>query len=484
MENSLIQHIIHVLSGYENPVLIIENNDGFLFRPDVIDKLEQNNITVSIGNSLAQRVSFELNGRGKMLFLINQESRSYIEDIEIVAYRLEFFLSQFLTGYHIISVKDLPLYVLDKLYANKLLFSLSKNETLKEIEKLSFDQKTNKIKFNAEEFHLSIEKCLSEEKIDWHNLARLFGKAISKSIGSETFEIVLEELKLVNFKFQEHLQKDYKHIKNSNPIKKPQVVNKILDFINFNHKEDRIALIVVDGLSFWQYVLISNRLPGKKKEGVTYSWIPSITQLSRQAIFRGDHPNDTYNQNPKNESKLWKDYWKSKKLNDFEVDYQHGTIDLKNIGNIKRLGIVYKDLDDYMHSSKDYEDLLKLTENWFKRSKIHNTIQILLDKGFKVFITSDHGNIQAKGWRGLNGKEKLGTNKSGSRSERHIEYSEKWLKDEFITNNPELLNSIVQEDQAIYFKDELSFSRRDDLVTHGGAHFLEVVIPFIEITNE
>jgi hypothetical protein len=157
---------------------------------------------------------------------------------------------------------------------------------------------------------------------------------------------------------------------------------------------------------------------------------------------------------------------------------------LKNIDTIKRLGIVYKDLDDYMHSSKDYEDLLKLTENWFKRSGIQNTIQILLNKGFKVLITSDHGNIQAKGWRGLSGKEKLGTNKSGSRSERHIEYSEKWLKEEFINNNPDLLDSIVQEEQAIYFKDELSFSRREELVTHGGAHFLEVVIPFIEITNE
>ncbi|WP_156308388.1 hypothetical protein [Sphingobacterium endophyticum] len=82
----------------------------------------------------------------------------------------------------------------------------------------------------------------------------------------------------------------------------------------------------------------------------------------------------------------------------------------------------------------------------------------------------------------MNGKEKLGTNKSGSRSERQLEFSEKMLKDEFLDNNPELLASIVQEEQA-YFKNELSFSRRDELVTHGGAHFLEVVIPFIEITN-
>ena len=84
----------------------------------------------------------------------------------------------------------------------------------------------------------------------------------------------------------------------------------------------------------------------------------------------------------------------------------------------------------------------------------------------------------------MNGKEKLGTNKSGSKSERHLEYSERRLKEEFLQNNPELLDAIVQTEQAIYFKNELSFSRRDNLVTHGGAHFLEVIVPFIEITNE
>jgi len=484
MENSLIKHIIEVLSGYEAPVLIIENNDKFLFRPDVIEKLEQNNINVSIGNNLAQRVSFELRNNSKTLFLINQENRDYIEDIEIISNRIEFFLSQFLSGYHIPSVKNLPLSTLDKLFSKKQLFSLSKSETLKEVGKISSISKPRDLKFDNESFKKVIGNCLSEEKIDWHNIASLFGKAIYNTIGSKHFEVVLDELKHINFTFQEHIEKDYAHIKNSNPIKKPQVVSKILDFLDFNFKNHRIALIVVDGLSFWQYNFISNKLPGMKKEGITYSWIPSITQLSRQAIFRGDTPKETYRQNPANESKLWKGYWKSKGLNDFEIEYQHDTVNLNSLENIKRLGIVYKDLDDYMHSSKDYEDLLDLTENWVKRSKIQKNIQSLLDQGFMVFITSDHGNIQAKGWRGLKGKEKLGTNKSGSRSERHIEYSEKWLKDEFLTNNPDLKNSIVQEEQAIYFKDELSFSRKEELVTHGGAHFLEVAIPFIEITNE
>ena len=245
-----------------------------------------------------------------------------------------------------------------------------------------------------------------------------------------------------------------------------------------------VIQIVVDGLSYWQYQLLSEKLNGNLKEQVIYSWIPSITQLSRQAIFRGGTPETDYKQGPASELKLWKNYWKSKGFNELEIRYNHQKIDLENLINIKRFAAVYKDLDDYMHSSIDYTDLLKLTENWIQRSEIVSVVDSLLNENFKIFITTDHGNIQAKGWRGLQGKEKLGTNKSGSRSQRHLEYSEKWLSDEFISNNPELKDSLVMEDQAVYFKDDLSFSREKTLVTHGGAHLLEVLIPFIEITNE
>ena len=71
---------------------------------------------------------------------------------------------------------------------------------------------------------------------------------------------------------------------------------------------------------------------------------------------------------------------KLKTLMIFEIQYQHDSINLDNIESVKRLGLVYKDLDDYMHSSKDYVDLLKLTENWFERSKIQKTIKVLLNK--------------------------------------------------------------------------------------------------------
>src|SRR5690606_36235994 len=163
MENSLIKHIIKVLSGYDAPVLIIENNDGFLFRSDVIEAFERNNINVSFGNNLSQRVAFELRDNSKTLFLINKDNRQYLEDIESIAIHSEFFLSQYLSEYHIPSVKDLPLSILDKLFDKKHLFSLSKSETLKEIEKVSFVSKPNNPKFDIDGFTKNINESIAHE---------------------------------------------------------------------------------------------------------------------------------------------------------------------------------------------------------------------------------------------------------------------------------------------------------------------------------
>ena len=134
-----------------------------------------------------------------------------------------------------------------------------------------------------------------------------------------------------------------------------------------------------------------------------------------------------------------------------------------------------------MHSSTDYTDLKDLTENWIDRDHIISVIDELIKKGFKIFLTTDHGNVLAKGWRSLKGREKLGTNKSGSKSTRHIEYSDKELADYFMETNDDIKDKLMRDKNAIYFINNLSFSKKDHLVTHGGSHILEVIIPFIKI---
>jgi hypothetical protein len=484
MAKGLIQHITDSLKSYPAKVFLVENNDRFLYRSDVQDAFGTIGIEITNGTKIDQRIRYEMREPDGLLILLSQDNSNYLEDIKKQAIAIEFSLANYLQSYHIPSLIELNLSILDRLFRNQPLVGLNRKETQEFIDKLKAEASYAEPDYNLDEFTEGLNSMLNEESINWTMVSRLIAEGILNTIGTPKFEELNGHINKANEIFQETLQTSYHQTKNSSAIKKPRIVSKILDYLNFNFREKKIALIVVDGMALWQYELLKTRLPGTKHEDVIYSWLPSITQLSRQAIFRGDTPKTDYRQGPTSEEKLWKTYWKEKRCHEFEVVYQHEKIDFSNIDSVSKLAIVFKDLDDKMHSSTDYVDLLMLTKNWIDRSKIIQVVTDLISKGYTVFLTTDHGNIQAKGWRGLKGREKLGTNKSGSRSERHIEYSEKWLSDEFIKNNPEMEDSVVMEEQAIYFKTDLSFSNKESLVTHGGAHLLEVLIPFVEIKNE
>lgn len=485
MAKGIIQHITEELKSHHADVLLIENNDRFLYREDVIIALKSNGIDVVYGTPVQQRVQYELREKESLLVILCQDNSNYLEDMKQNSKAMEFFFDHYLNGYHTPSVIELEIKLLDKLFNKRQIVTLNRKETLLVVENLRKEALTKPaVTFDLTEFVDLLNYQLNIDNKNWSVICRIISNGILNTIGTPQFDELLIHVNRANDIFQETIKISYQQTKNSSAVKKPKIVSKILDYLSFNYRDNKIALIVVDGLAFWQYELLKDKLPENKNEEVIYSWIPSITQLSRQAIFRGDIPQKKYVQGPAGEEKLWKAYWNSKGIHDFEIRYNHETFDLSNLERVTKFAIVFKDLDEKMHSSTDYKDLLKLTENWMERSKISLIIQTLQNAGFQVFLTTDHGNIQAKGWRGLQGREKLGTNKSGSRSERHIEYTEQWLSDEFIANNQDLKDSVVMEDQAIYFKSDLSFSIKETLVTHGGAHLLEVLIPFIEIKNE
>ena len=485
MAKSLIQHIAESFKNKSSNVLIIENNDKFLYREDVIGELKILGVNVFIGNPIQSRVQFELREPDSVLVLLSQNKNNYLEDMKNCSVSIEFFFEQYLNGYHTGTILNLELKVLDQLFNKKQFVTLGKKETILEIEKIEATFKDILVsQFNLEDFVSSLDKELAYANINWGVICRIISKGILNSIRTNQFEEVIMHINNVNVLFQATLKSHFLQLKVNKAIKKPNIVSKILEYLNHNYREKKIALIVVDGFAYWQYELLKDKLTKNKKEEVIYSWIPSITQLSRQAIFLGSNPQPGYKQGPINEEKLWKRFWKSKGVNDFEIKYVHENLDVNNLQSVTKYALVLKDLDEKMHAVTDYKDLLGLTENWIIRTNISKVINTLVDAGFNVFLTTDHGNIQARGWRNLKDPEKLGTKETGSRSARHLLYVEKRLTDKFISNNPELEDDIVMEDQAIYFKSDLSFSGEKTIVTHGGSHILEVLIPFIEIKND
>lgn len=486
MANRLIEDIVANFKTLGRRLLLVNNPDAFLSRSDCKLAFAGQGIRIVEKKGISLRIDFELNYKKdpeNTIYLI-AATTNVLADIKNVAVNADFQLSTYFPECHLSSILELDLEILNKLYLNKPAKDLSKRETENFIQKYC-NQPDTQARFNFSEFKEKRMALIRGNSIDWMLMIELLSESIMNSIGTNNYEEILEIIESTNLLFQEELEKNYKNALNANSIKRPRVVSSILDHIASNHKEDKVALIVVDGMAYWQYLMFEKTLSSTSlvKNDITYAWIPTITQLSRQAIFKGGFPEADYIQNPKNEQKLWISYWENKGLNKFEIRYDYDEFQFEGLDRISKLAVVFKDLDEKMHSSTDFVDLKSLTNNWLDRTGLVEGIRRLTEKGFTIFLTADHGNVQAKGWRGLNGREKLGTNKSGSRSLRHIEYSESWLAEDFFKANPEMRNSVVQDDKVLYLKNNLSFSSENKLVTHGGSHILEVVVPFVKITQ-
>lgn len=479
MAKSILERIIKDIKQQPSKVLLIENNDGFLFREDVQNVLKEHDIECAPGTSIDQRVAFELRDKTSTFLFLNRNKKKYLEDIEQKAAEAEFFLVHYFSGYHVPTLIAQPLNVLDKL--KPTVKTLNKQATLRVLASLDNTNSEKKINVSSEKNKLF--KLLEAKAINWSKLSQQLAVLLVNSIGtdhwSETQSIINQCNELFHKSFGGVMS-----LQNSSYIKLPKIVSHILPHLKMNYASEKVALIVVDGLGLWQHELLKEKLSGKVTTQVINSWLPSITQLSRQAIFRGDVPEVDYKQGPRNEEKLWFNFWLENGIPKPQIQYLYEPKELENVGGLTKLAMVYKDLDEMMHGSKDLQYLKSSTKIWLTQSSITHNIKSLLHDGFTVFIATDHGNVQARGWRSLTGREKLGANKSGSKSQRHLEYSNLSLYEDFINKNQELEGSIVREEQAIYFKDDLSFSQDESLVTHGGAHLLEMLIPFAKITNE
>ena len=93
----------------------------------------------------------------------------------------------------------------------------------------------------------------------------------------------------------------------------------------------RIALIVVDGLSLDQWVTVRQILHWQNsdlimRESATFAWIPTLTSVSRQAIFFGKSPQffPASINSTDSEEKLWQQFWADNGISRPEIAYKRG----------------------------------------------------------------------------------------------------------------------------------------------------------------
>lgn len=175
----------------------------------------------------------------------------------------------------------------------------------------------------------------------------------------------------------------------------------------------KLALVVMDGLSLDQWVTIRESVLASQpellcREGGLFAWVPTVTAVSRQAIFAGRVPlffaASLYTTDK--EPKLWSQFWADQGLPPMAVAYAKGLGDgsLDNVEDLagnsanRVLGLVVDKVDRIMHGVElGTAGMHAQVRLWTRAGYLAGLLALLVRQGYEVHLTSDHGNIEATG---------------------------------------------------------------------------------------
>ncbi len=265
--------------------------------------------------------------------------------------------------------------------------------------------------------------------------------------------------------------------------------------------EEKAALVVVDGLALDQWVVLrealAGQLPGSTfDEGAVFAWVPTITPVSRQAIFAGSPPAyfpssiGTTSKEPALWSRFWAD---SLGLPEAGVAYSNvpgngDTTDTEEAishPKVRVAGIVVRMVDEIMHGIKlGAGGMHDQARRWAEDGYLARLLDLLLERSFGVYLTSDHGNIEATGI----GRPSEGSI-AGVRGERARVYSDTLLRARVAERYPgaiEWPNTGLPPDYLpLLAPGRAAFVPAGErTVTHGGVSLEELVVPFVRIGRE
>lgn len=308
-----------------------------------------------------------------------------------------------------------------------------------------------------------------------------------------------EFLSKLNRVFSDWLDKHYMSLANIPPMHTAMVHHIPRRLSRELEKENnaKIALIVADGLAMDQWVTIRNTLEEKHsdwviREGASFSWVPTLTSVSRQAIFSGKMPiyfADSINTTSK-EAKLWQQFWEDHGLTKMQIEYRKSlgkgdaSSDLDELvrpGKTKAIGLVINTVDDIMHGMElGAAGMHNQVKQWVEQGYLENIVDGLLNRGFEVWLTSDHGNIECQG----KGKPSEGAI-AETRGERVRIYPTKELRDrvgdQFSFAKQWNSTALPSEYFPLIAEQDSAFIREgDSVVGHGGTSIEEVIVPFIK----
>lgn len=263
----------------------------------------------------------------------------------------------------------------------------------------------------------------------------------------------------------------------------------------------KLAVVVIDGLAMDQWAVVRQEMPHRKwvtEEFGAFAWVPTLTSVSRQSIFAGDPPFffgqslDT----TRKEEQHWSRFWEDRGLRKGDAVYAcQGTLEdddafiTKVIGRLDEprcriAGIVVGTIDQMLHGIVTGTDGMHAgVRHWAKRGSLWRLLDALLDRGFEVVLTADHGNVEGIGI----GKPNVGATADERGARVHV-FPDNLLRSNTSAKYPGTLEwpkiGLPDDYLALIAPPLRAFiGEGKRTVAHGGICIEEAIVPFVTVAR-
>lgn len=484
--------LVERLSKTYNDMIIIVDPDNLVSSDDLRNRLNQMYFIHHYKNDIELEKALYARDNKPVLIILS-ENRQMSYHIETQSERIEWSLTDVFPNIDTTILKEYPIHLLDIIYREYTSQTipngiLDKDET-RNLVREWVESGSKSIEIN--ELIGTISDLLASEKPNWLNLAQYWGKLLYICDANDiTIDEYSELDSAICEKFEAHILAHYKDQFFVTTHEGPVTINKVMEYIG-HQNEEKNALICFDGMAFQEWYLIKEYLVQHGisgfKEHSLYALLPTLTHTSRRALYCGEKniENLTY------EDKGFRNYiikhWKKFDPNAIQFYYNAKPEWNPDYVNYDNIGIIINIVDDSAHAEKYVDKSKRLMQKKLSiainESTIYEIFQKLLDEGYRIFVGSDHGTIWCRG--------------SGSRPNKNMEdegarraalYPNEALADDFVSQHnvhKYLKKDIFGSKVAVFPKHRDMFGKEGDCtISHGGLHIEEVIIPFVEVTND
>jgi hypothetical protein len=228
-------------------------------------------------------------------------------------------------------------------------------------------------------------------------------------------------------------------------------------------------------------------------EMTCFAWLPTLTSVSRQAIFSGLKPRGFAPsiETTSKESGLWERFWAGHGLRANEVFFRKGVKRIEELDelttalsapSLKVAGIVVDMVDELVHDAQlGKRGISRMVDHWCQTGFVERLFTRLHQLGYQIYLTADHGNVDAIGSGRINqgvSPELRGERVRIYRSEALVEQSARAYPG--AVNIP--LPGLPADFLPLFAGPRSAFvTEGEQLVVHGGISVEELIVPFVKV---